>query len=76
MYVTGVQTCALPISMKEALTKPSKTVAVSEADGCVLACPTVSCPPAIPILFGGEQITPEAIEMFTYYGIKEVKVVE
>ncbi len=64
------------MSMKEALTKPSKTVAVSEADGCVLACPTVSCPPAIPILFGGEQITPEAIEMFTYYGIKEVKVVE
>lgn len=64
------------MSMKKALSLPSETIPVAEADKRILACPTVSCPPAIPILFGGEQITPEAIEMFTYYGIKEVKVVK
>lgn len=64
------------MSMKEALSLPNETIDVKDADGRILACPTVSCPPAVPILFGGEQITPEAIEMFTYYGIKEVKVVK
>lgn len=64
------------MSMKEALLAPAETIDVKEAEGRVLACPTVSCPPAVPILFGGELITPEAIEMFTYYGITKVKAVK
>lgn len=62
--------------MKEALTSQCETIDIKESDGRILACPTVSCPPAIPILLCGEQINPEAIEMFTYYGIKTVKVVK
>lgn len=64
------------MSMKKSLESPSEVIPVAEAANRVLACPTVSCPPAVPVLFGGELITPEAIEMFTYYGIKEVKVVK
>ncbi|MCM1195381.1 MAG: amino acid decarboxylase [Firmicutes bacterium] len=64
------------MTMKEALTRPSETVNVNEAIGRVLACPTVSCPPAIPMLSGGERITEEAAEILTYYGIKEIKVIK
>lgn len=64
------------MSMKKALSMPSEEIPVTEAENRILACPTVSCPPAVPILFGGEVITPQAIEMFTYYGIKEVRVVK
>lgn len=63
-------------SMKKALSSPSEIIPLVEANGRILACSTVSCPPAIPILFGGEQVTHEAIEAFTYYGIKEIKVIK
>jgi len=64
------------MSMKKALTLDSETIDVKDAINRVVACPTVSCPPAVPVLFGGEKITSEAIEMFDYYGITKVKVVK
>ncbi|MDE7455066.1 MAG: amino acid decarboxylase, partial [Clostridia bacterium] len=64
------------MSMKKALNSPTEEIPVAEAEKRILACPTVSCPPAVPVLFGGEVITAQAIEMFTYYGITKVKVVK
>lgn len=64
------------MSMKKALSSLSEVIPVTEAEGRILACPTVSCPPAVPILFGGELITAEAVQAFTYYGIKEIKVIK
>lgn len=63
-------------SMKEALESPSETIDVQYAVNRILASPTVSCPPAVSILYGGELIDEQAIEMFEYYGIKKVKVVK
>lgn len=41
--------------MKQALESPSETIPVENAANRILACPTVSCPPAVPVLYGGEK---------------------
>jgi putative orn/lys/arg decarboxylase len=37
--------------------------------------PTVSCPPAIPIVVSGERVSPAAIELFARYHVKTVAVI-
>ena len=46
------------------------------AVGRVCALPTVSCPPAIPIVVSGEVIGPAALELFAAYGVETVSVVK
>ena len=46
-----------------------QTIPIHESLGRVLAAPTVGCPPAVPIVVSGEQITQAAIDCFSYYGI-------
>ena len=65
---------ALP--MREALFSPSRTVPINDCIGRVLASPSVSCPPAIPIAVCGEQITAETVGCFRYYGIEKCFVTE
>ena len=60
----------------EALLKNSEKVPVEKALGQVLATPTVSCPPAIPIVLCGEKIDAQAIECFKYYGIDFCQVIK
>lgn len=64
------------MTMKQALTAESETVEVTKTLGRVLACPTVSCPPAVPVLYGGELIDEQAVNALLYYGIEKVKVVK
>ena len=59
----------------EALFLPSRLVPVAEAAGRIMADPTVSCPPAIPVVCSGEQIEAWAVEAMEYYGITQVRVV-
>ena len=42
----------------------------------VLAAATVACPPAVPVVVSGEVIGPDALEIFRYYGIREVSVMK
>ena len=64
------------LSPGEAMMRPFETAALSESVGRVLAAPSVSCPPAVPILVCGEEISEEAIEVFRYYGINKIDVVK
>ena len=64
------------MSIRNAVFAKQKTVSVTEALGCICASPTVSCPPAIPIVISGERISKEAIQLFEYYGIEKVDVIE
>lgn len=59
-----------------AIGAPSEIVDVSKAEGRVLSCPTVGCPPAVPIVMCGERIDRNAIDCFRYYGIETVQVVK
>ncbi len=61
-------------SLREVLLHPFESVPVRQAVGRILASPSVSCPPAVPICLCGERIDREALEMFEYYGITHCDV--
>lgn len=63
------------MSIREAILAPSESVPATEAEGRICALPTVSCPPAVPIVVSGERITAQDIRLFEYYGIHEIEVV-
>lgn len=62
------------LSPHAALFHPAEQVALSQALGRVMADPTVSCPPAIPVVCCGERIDAWAVEAMEYYGITQVRV--
>ena len=62
------------MTVRQAVFAPSETVSVAEAVGRVCAAPTVSCPPAVPIVVSGEIVTPGAVAALDYYGIKTLRV--
>ena len=62
-------------SVRAAVFAPQQTIPAAEALGRVCAMPTVSCPPAIPIVVSGERIGPAAIELFERYHVETVAVI-
>ena len=64
------------MSIRDAMLSPCERVATVNAFGRVLAQPSVSCPPAVPIAFCGEKIDEKVISTFDYYGINELTVVK
>lgn len=62
------------LPMHEAVLQPGKRLPLNQCAGKILASPTVSCPPAVPVLVCGEEITPDAIAVMEYYGIEELDV--
>ncbi len=61
-------------TIHEAIFAPSRICPLHQARGKTLAAPSVSCPPAVPILMCGEVIDDAAIRCFEYYGITEVRI--
>ena len=61
-------------SVRDAIFSPCRSVAVQDAEGCILADMGVGCPPAVPIAVSGDIISLEAIECFRYYGIDTINV--
>ncbi len=59
----------LAMSPRKAILSASEQTPIAEAEGKILASPSVSCPPAIPILVSGEIINADAVKCFAYYGI-------
>ena len=62
--------------VREALLCPAETVAVANSVGRILAAPSVSCPPAVPVVVCGERIDASAANAFAYYGIQTCRVVK
>ena len=67
--------CEAVMNIRQALFATGETVPAAESLGRICRAPTVSCPPAIPIVMPGERITPEAVALFAQYGIENVDVV-
>lgn len=63
------------LSPHEALFRPSRMVSTRDALGKIMADPTVSCPPAIPVVCSGERIEQWAVDTMAYYGITRVRVI-
>lgn len=64
------------MSIRAAVLSPSESLPVSKCAGRVCALPTVSCPPAVPIVVSGEIIGDKDIMLFEKYGIQTVRVVK
>ena len=64
------------MGIREALFSPFEEVDILNAVNRVLQAPTVSCPPAVPIVASGEIIDNDTIAVFKYYGIEKVRVVK
>ena len=63
-------------SLRDALFAPAEVLPLAECIGRVLASPTVSCPPAVPVLVGGEVVDETAAAVFRYYGYETLRVVK
>lgn len=64
------------LEIRKALFETNEEIDAKDSLGRVLASPTVSCPPAIPILMSGEKIDEDCIKNFSYYGIEKVRVIK
>lgn len=64
------------MTIREAVFACSELLPVDQCLGRIVAVPTVSCPPAVPILVCGERIDAHAIACFAYYGIDRCFVVK
>ena len=64
------------MSVKEAIFSNQETVDIDDASDRILASVNVSCPPAVPILYSGEVIDQNAIEIMKYYNIEKCSVVK
>ena len=64
------------LSPHAALFRPAEQVTLSQSLGRVMADPTVSCPPAIPVVCCGERIDQWAVDAMAYYGITQVRVLK
>ena len=62
------------LSPREAMLSPFETLPADACLGRVLAAPTVSCPPAVPILVAGERVDERAVALFRYYGCRSLDV--
>ena len=64
------------ISIREAVFALHETVAAEDSVGKICGAPTVSCPPAVPVVISGEIITEQDVEIMKKYGISTVDVVK
>lgn len=64
------------MEIRNALFAPFEEINIENALNRILSAPTVSCPPAVPIVVSGEIIDKNAIEVFKYYGVDKVKVIK
>ena len=62
-------------TIRQAVFAPQEQLPAEQAVGRICAMPTVSCPPAIPIVVSGERITPAAAAWMKRYHVEEVSVI-
>lgn len=63
------------LSIRQALFSPSEWIPAVHSAGRILAAASVGCPPAVPVVVGGERIDQQAVHCFDYYGITYCRVV-
>ena len=64
------------VGLRRALFAPAETLPLEQCLGRVLASPTVGCPPAVPVLVGGEVVDASATAVFAYYGYDTLRVMK
>ena len=55
---------------------PSEELPVDQCIGRIASAASVGCPPAVPVVVGGELIDENAVRVMKYYGIKKCRVIK
>ena len=63
------------LSVHDAFFAPRERLPLKQAIGRICGEPSVSCPPAVPIVVCGERISREAAQLLSRYGVEEIAVV-
>jgi arginine/lysine/ornithine decarboxylase len=66
----------MKMSIKDAVFSEYETVSVTESVGRICASNVISCPPAIPLVISGEEITDETVTLLKYYKTEKINVVK
>ena len=64
------------LSPREAMLAPAEVLPLSRAKGRICAAPSVSCPPAVPLVVAGEEIDAEVLSHLSYYGTQSISVIK
>ena len=64
------------ISIHNAIFSKCELVNIQDSVGRICGAPTVSCPPAIPIVISGEEITKDHLKLFKHYNIEKIMVLK
>ena len=72
----AIEAPVVRMSPREAVLSMQEVIRAEAAEGRVLAAASVNCPPAVPIVVCGEEISQSAVHCFRYYGIEQVSVVK
>lgn len=64
------------MDIRTALFSPFEEISTKDALNRILSAPSVSCPPAVPIVVSGEVIDETSLHLFEYYGVEKLKVVK
>lgn len=67
---------AVRMTPREAVFSPRENCPIDRCKGRILAAANVACPPAIPIIMCGEEISDNAVALFRYYGIQNCAVIK
>ena len=68
--------CKKIMSIREAIFAEHEVISTLKSLGRICGSPTVSCPPAIPVVVSGEVINEEALTILKHYGIQTIEVVK
>ncbi len=63
------------LSIRKAVFSRQESVPTKKAVGRICAAPTVSCPPAVPVVISGELITEQTAKVLEHYNITTVNVI-
>ena len=64
------------MSIRAAMLSQTQVIPSCDSVGRILAAPSVSCPPAVPVAVPGEELSENAVDTFRYYGIENITVVK
>ncbi|MEG2720424.1 MAG: amino acid decarboxylase, partial [Oscillospiraceae bacterium] len=70
-----VSPAVFKMTIRNAVFAKHESIPVNSALGRICGSPTVSCPPAVPIVISGEVISSSAIKLLNKYGLDNVEVV-
>ena len=64
------------IGIREASLMPFERIPAAKAEGRIAARSCVSCPPAVSVITGGEEVSADVIRICLYYGMNELAVIK